>query len=404
MLNARTSEATPAAVAAPPAVPGRPRSLRTLQTGIRWPGPGSGGLDRVFFDLLNALPDCGVEVRGLVAGPADVAAATDGRIRAFAAADANFLQRAMGAREKISRLIDAGDVDLVAAHFALHISMALDRLRGLPLVMHFHGPWAEESRFEGQGWASVTAKRAVEKLAYRRADRFIVLSNAFAAILRRRYGVAGENIRVVPGSVDLSRFNTGLTRIEARRALGWPTDRAVLLAVRRLTERMGLDLLIKAMESIARAVPEAQLLIAGEGRLKARLLRQIDEAGLAHRVRLLGFVSDGDLPLAYRAADINVVPSVALEGFGLTAAEALAAGTPSMVTGVGGLPEVVADLSPDLVFPSGDADGLADALIRALRGELHLPDAASCEAYAASRFSRALAASRTAAVYRELVH
>lgn len=404
MLTVPKEQGTLASADADPQLSMHQRPVRTLQTGIRWFGAGSGGLDRVFFDLVNTLPDCGIEVRGLVVEPADVGVATRGRICAFAPEGATLLRRLMGARQKIDGLIGAGNVDLVAAHFAPHIAMALDRLRGLPLVMHFHGPWADESRCEGQGWTSVAAKRALETLVYRRADRFIVLSYAFAAILTKRYGAGEESIRVVPGSVDLARFNTGMTRIQARHVLGWPTDRKILLAVRRLTERMGLDLLIKAMGSIARIVPEALLFIAGKGRLEASLRRQVDESGLAPHVRFLGFIPDIELPLAYRAADINVVPSVALEGFGLTAAEALAAGTPSMVTAVEGLPEVITDLSPDLVFASGDAGGMADGLICALRGEFHLPDAESCQAYAATKFSRALATSRTAAVYRELVH
>ena len=156
---------------------------------------------------------------------------------------------------------------------------------------------------------------------------------------------------VVPGSVDLARFDVKVTRLAARRALGWPTDRPILIAVRRLTERMGLEVLIEAMKRVVRAVPEALLLIAGKGRIEARLERQIEDAGLQRHVRLLGFVPDDDLPLAYRAADINVVPSLALEGFGLTAAEALAAGAPSMVTAVGGLPEVVTDSLARSRFP-----------------------------------------------------
>ena len=71
------------------------------------------------------------------------------------------------------------------------------------------------------------------------------------------------------------------------------------------------------------------------------------------------------LPLAYRAADLTVVPTVALEGFGLIAVESLAAGTPVLVTPVGGLPEVVAALSPALVLAATGSAPLADAVIRA---------------------------------------
>lgn len=378
-------------------------ALRTLQTGIRWLGEGSGGLDRVYFDLVNALPQCGVEVQGIVAGPANVEELTNGRIRLFGSPDAGFLRRLWGARQNITQSLSSGKIDLIAAHFALHAAVALDRRGEIPFVMHFHGPWAEESRCEGQATAIVLAKRTIEKYVYRRANRVIVLSNAFARLLIAHYGIAEAKIRVVPGSVDLAKFTSTLSRRQARLALGWPADRPILLAVRRLTERMGLDLLISATRQISKSIPDVMLLIAGKGRLRANLHQQIVDLGLASHVRLLGFIPDDDLCLAYRAADINIVPSLALEGFGLTAAEALAAGTPSMVTNVGGLPEVVSDLCKELVFPAADVESLARHLIAALRGDIGLPNAEACRIYACARFELSLAARRTAEIYRELI-
>jgi glycosyltransferase involved in cell wall biosynthesis len=377
--------------------------LNTLQIGMRWFGSGSGGLDRVFYDLANALPDHGIGVSGLVVQPADVATQTSGRIVAFARDGASLPRRLLGARRAIGRFVEQGDFDLVAAHFALYVSAALDRIGDVPLVAHFHGPWAMESDAEGQGRLAVLVKRAVETRVYRRADRFVVLSEAFADVLIRCYGIKPQDIRIVPGSVDLDRFNVPVTRNEARMALGWPTDRPILLSIRRLAARMGLDRLIAAMLVLVRTQPDVLLCIAGQGPLASALRQQIADNGLQNHVHLLGFLSEEALPLAYRAADINVVPTAALEGFGLTAAEALAAGTPSMVTPVGGLPEVVAELSPSLVFSSCDAADLAAGLIAALRGDVKLPSAALCRSYAEARFGTSLAAARTAAVYRELV-
>ena len=127
------------------------------------------------------------------------------------------------------------------------------------------------------------------------------------------------------------------------------------------------------------------------------------EYGLEGSVRLLGFVADSQLPLIYRAADLNVVPTLALEGFGLVAAEAIAAGTPSMVTPIGGLPEVVNGLSPELVFASSTTGDIAAGLIAALSGATRLPSEQECRAYAREQFNAELMAERTAAVYRELV-
>ena len=376
--------------------------IRTLQIGMRWFGSGSGGLDRVFYDLANALPAQGVSVQGLVVQPADAAVQTGGRIKAFADDGAGLPGRLLGVRRAVRHCLRSGDIDLVAGHFALYLAPALGGLGDIPLVMHFHGPWAQESDFEGQKRLGIIAKKAVERFVYRRADRFIVLSNAFADLLMREYGVPHSRIRIVPGSVDLERFTDRFSKDAARAALRWPTDRPVLLAIRRLIARVGLDRLVEAMRTVKDAVPDVLLFIAGRGPLEGALRRQISEAGLEDNVRLLGFLPDEDLPVAYRAADINVVPTAALEGFGLTAAEALAAGTPSMVTPVGGLPEVVSGLSPDLVFTSCKTDDLAAGLIAAIRGDVALPNSAECRAYAETHFATSLAAERTAAVYREL--
>jgi len=382
--------------ASPAALP----DIRALGIGMRWFGNGSGGLDRVFYDLANALPSQGVAVQGLVVQPADVAAQTGGRIQAFADDGAGLPSRLLGVRRAVRHYLR--DVDLVAGHFALYLAPVLGSLGDTPLVMHFLGPWAQESGVEGQNRGAVFAKKALERVVYRRADRFIVLSNAFADLLMQEYGVPHGRIRIVPGSVDLDRFTDRFSKDAARAALRWPADRPILLSIRRLIARVGLDRLVEAMKAVKQAVPEVLLCIAGRGPLEGALRKQIAEAGLDDNVRLLGFLPDDDLPVAYRAADINVVPTAALEGFGLTAAEALAAGTPSMVTPVGGLPEVVSGLSSDLVFASCKTDDLAAGIIAALRGDTMLPSTANCRAYAETHFATSLAAQRTAAVYREL--
>ena len=80
----------------------------------------------------------------------------------------------------------------------------------------------------------------IEKAVYRNADRFIVLSDAFADLLESRYRIARERIDIVPGGVADSFFQAAASREEARLVLGLPADRPILLTVRRLCRRMGL--------------------------------------------------------------------------------------------------------------------------------------------------------------------
>ena len=356
--------------------------LRTLQLGAHWFPERPGGLDKVFLRLLDHLPDVGVQVRGLVA-----AEEAGGAVRPFASASASLPRRVLGLRASVRAALREERPDLVASHFALYTAPALDLVRERPLVVHFHGPWAAESAAEGAGRASLVAKRAVERAVYRRATTFVVLSEAFRDVLVRDYGVDPRAVRIVPGGVDADLFDVAASREEARDRLGWPADRPVVLTVRRLVRRMGLEGLVEALQAVRQRVPDVLLLVAGRGPLASELEARIEASGLGDHVRLLGFVPDGDLPLAYRAADVTVVPTVALEGFGLVAAESLAAGTPVLVTPVGGLPEVVRDLDAGLVLPAASPDALAEGITDALMGRLRLPDSPSCRQFARERYT-----------------
>jgi glycosyltransferase involved in cell wall biosynthesis len=379
--------------------------IRTLQLGMNWfpEQPGSGA-DRMFYGLARHLPPAGVDVDGLVTGSSQVdGTAGPAAVCAFAEEDAPLPKRLWRLRRAARRNGDRAPHDLVATHFALYALPVLDMTKTRPLVVHFHGPWAAESRAEGEHGLRVWLKELVERVVYRCGARFIVLSEAFRSELVRTFGVPPERVRIVPGGVEAGRFDTGHSRREARERLGWPTGRPLMLSVRRLVRRVGLEHLIAAMETVRRQAPEALLLIAGQGPLAGELRAQIRDAGLEEHVRLLGFVPDEDLPLAYRAADVSVVPTVALEGFGLIAAESLAAGTPPLVTPVGGLPEIVRGLSEDLILPPAPSEAFADALVAALSGARALPSDARCRQYARERFDWPVIARQVRDVYEEVV-
>jgi glycosyltransferase involved in cell wall biosynthesis len=376
--------------------------IRALQIGCVWPSEHGGGGDRVFADLARYLPGMGVDLEAVFAGAAAVDGPMDATLSSFGALSDGTRARWLGARRVIADRAGSGRFDLVASHFALYASAATGWLRRLPHVVHFHGPWAAESRQEGGGRLSALAKWGIERAVYGTADRFIVLSQAFASLAARDYGVPPAQIRVVPGSADLPRFLVDATRAEARLTLGWPADRQVIVSVRRLVRRTGVDRLIEAMPAILAGRPGAVLYVGGTGPLLPALRQRVHDLGLDHHVTFLGFVPDEQLPLVYRAADLNVMPTTALEGFGLTVVEALAAGTPSIVTPVGGLPEILAPLAPDLVLRSAEVPEIARGVVDALTGRLWLPADTECRAFAASRFSADLMARRVADVYEEV--
>lgn len=371
-----------------------------LQIGIQY---GGGGEGRVISELHKFLPAAGFRVLGGVAEPDDIAESTNGDFLVFAPTSASKLDRFRSARRKLAHILQTERPAIVASHFSLYSLPIYDKISSDHLVTHFHGPWGAESAQDGAGVLAASARMFVEKSLYRRSARVIVLSKAFEKLAIERYGIRADRIRIVPGSADIERFDIDATQSAARQRLGLPQDRPILLSVRRLVRRMGLLELISALKQVSARVPDVLLCIAGRGLLKPALEEKVAELGLSRNVQFLGFVRDEDLPYLYRAADINVVPTQALEGFGLVAAESLAAGVPAMVTQVGGLPEVVADLSPNLMFASPRAEDLAAGLIDALLGRLVLPSNSACVAYAREHFHSKLMASRIARVYREIV-
>jgi glycosyltransferase involved in cell wall biosynthesis len=372
-----------------------------MQFGMHWFPERQGGLDRVYYELSRALPEAGVEFHGLVAGTERSAEDSGGAILAFSPASVPLPKRWLGMRRSFKQYIKTHQPDLIVSHFALYTLPVLFELNKRPFVIHFQGPWADEGAVEGNAKLRRAFKLWVEKQVYHRADRAIVLSEAFAEVLVTRYNYPRKKICIIPGGIDAPRFAVPVTREEARKRLNWPVGRPLVVVVRRLVPRMGLENLLAAVEIVRRDVPDIMVMIAGRGVLQEQLTSQIETLGLADNVSLIGFVSDEDLPYVYRAANFSVVPTVALEGFGLIAAESLAAGTPCLVSPVGGLPEVVTGLSSDLVLRSPAAVDIANAMMAVFSGKKILPDEANCRAYAEKNFDWKIIASRVADVYRQ---
>jgi glycogen(starch) synthase len=375
-----------------------------LQIGAGWFPQKGGGLERYYYDLLHALPRNGVECVGAVVASKPIIPGSQGAVHAFGALEESVLKRAGRIRKLVGAIVSKGSVDLVASHFALYAAPVTGLLGDCPLVCHFHGPWAAEGRAEGASWGTTFFRKHVERRAYRRADRFIVLSHAFGDLLSREYRIDRRLVDVVPGGLETSRFAVEATRKESRERLGWPTDRPIVLAVRRLVQRMGLANLITAVQQLKGKHRDLLIIIAGTGILRQSLERQITAADLGRHVQLAGFVPDADLPYAYRAADMTVVPSIALEGFGLIAAESLAAGTPALVAPVGGLPEVVSGLSKQLIMSGTDPQAIIDAIDGALSGTLVLPDSAACQRHARESFDWSIAGAAIGHIYQRALH
>ena len=337
--------------------------VKVLHVGLETTAARPGGLNRYLEHLVAAQRADGLDATALVLGtqPED-AGASNGLV--VAAPPGHSMARVAWAMDRAARRLEPPDVaDL---HFAgtAAITATAGVLRGVPTVVHFQGPWADESAHGGAGRLNVAVKRAVERRVYRRADRFVVLSTSFRSLLERRFGIAPWAIDVVAPGVDLERFAPG-DRDTARDAVGAPRGR-VVLAVRRLVPRMGLEVLLGAWAALSPGHDDV-LAIVGDGPSAPQLRRQARALGVEGTVRLCGRVDDAQLVAWYRAADLTVVPSVALEGFGLVVLESLACGTPVVGTDVAGLAEALELAGEARAVPAGDEPALAAAIDGALR-------------------------------------
>lgn len=225
----------------------------------------------------------------------------------------------------------------------------------------------------------------LERRAARRASCVLALSEFGRDLLIGRHPGVAPRVRLVSGGVDTERFAPGEGQEAARARLGIERDLPLLLTVRRLEPRMGLEQLLRAA-ALLRPRSDLLLAVAGEGTLALPLRELAERLGLGQRVRFLGRVPDEELALWYRAADLFVLPTAAYEGFGMVTAEALASGTPVLGTPVGATPELLRPLEPRLVAPGTDAASLAravDGVLRLSTPELRL----RCRAYACERFA-----------------
>src|SRR5437870_1046205 len=216
------------------------------------------------------------------------------------------------------------------------------------------------------GWLGAAALWTLERACLRRASRIQVLSDYSAEQLWQLYRIAADRLVKIPGGADLTTFRPAEDRAAVRARLGLPKEAPLLLTVRNLELRMGLDTLLRAMPQVVARRVDAQLLIAGAGSLRADLESLAAALGVGAHVRFLGFVPEGDLPRYYQAADCFVLPTRELEGFGLVTVEALACGTPVLGTPIGATPELLDPLDRSLLFADSGPTAIAEGICRFL--------------------------------------
>ncbi|MBE7159413.1 MAG: glycosyltransferase family 4 protein [Rhodospirillales bacterium] len=272
-----------------------------------------------------------------------------------------------GVVTRLAKLWRNGDCTVMHAHngrMELHAALArtMTRRGALVATQHFLNParttYRGLRRFAGQ---------AAHGLLSRLVRRYVAISQAVGDAMLSRRETPSTKLRVVLNGIRDPRKQNIAPSLRTREKMGIADHVPLVVCLARLEPEKGLGILLDAMEIVARTLPEAICVIAGEGSLANSLRKRLADASTLCPVKLLGFVDDPLSLLA--AADLCVLPSVA-EPFGLSLVEAMALGVPVVSTRAGGPLEIVQEGRSGLLSIPNDARSLADNIVSVLGNEV----------------------------------
>ena len=292
---------------------------------------------------------------------------------------------ANGAVKEILRM--GNDFDIVHVHppMTMLSKKHYGQLRG-GIVQTLHGTWRNERErmklrevspnLEGINEIAVITVSHVtdplEEIAMSHSNGLIMISDQEMGHFAD-HGVANLSDRVVkiPSGVDTSLFDPKPTESERagfRKRFGFGRNDRVLISVGRLVIRKNFAALIDTFSKIIKNVPEARLLIVGEGPLEDGLNEQVRTLGLEGKVVFTSNHTFQELARFYACADLFVFTPY-YEGQGLVIMESMSAGTPCVSTDVGGVPEMIRQGVDGYHFPLGDYDRMVKHVTELLRDD-----------------------------------
>ncbi len=285
-------------------------------------------------------------------------------------------------KRNVNNICRQTSLSLIHIHNPLvgYLALLNPLLKTVPKVTHFHSSWLDEERINRQAAkpSSSGAKlffhlklacilrviKFMEGRCFQSSRSILFLSEYSRGHFLKLYRKKKARLRVIPGGVDVNAFfplkpDQDLAKL--RQELKLPTDRPILLTVRRLEARMGLENLIGAMGQIVQRCPDLNFFLAmgGKGSLEKKLNALIEQNDLKDKIQLVGMIPRDVLPSYYRAADVFILPTLSIEGFGLVTIEALATGLPVLGTPVGGTVEILRGVDDSLLFPGTSVEAIS---------------------------------------------
>ncbi len=261
-----------------------------------------------------------------------------------------------------SKLMMYGDYDVIHAHdwLTFRAALAAKQVSGKPLFVHIHS--TEYDRAGGKHGNPMVEE--IEYVGLHLADRIFAISQATKNTIIRHYGIPADKIEVVHNAMEFESHelnedtsDNAFKYLVAMQEAGYK----VLVSAGRLTIQKGLTYLLRTFRKVVDEKPKSLLLVVGPGDQYEELVELSAELGLAANVIFTGHLNGTGKPWrdAFRVGDLFIMPSVS-EPFGITPFEALAQGTPALVSKQVGSSEILHHV---LKVDYWDIDEMANQII-----------------------------------------
>jgi glycosyltransferase involved in cell wall biosynthesis len=278
------------------------------------------------------------------------------------------------------RVLDAynlqkGQFDLLYERNAMHgIGAALaHKAFGVPYVLHVDADFLYEHDFMGIPHTRLERLIALRTARFngRAADAIVTVSNVTRQHLVESYGIAPDTIKVLPNGADLAPLPGEETLAGARRELGL-VGKKVVAFIGNFHPWHDVAQLVRAFGRVASAAECATLLLVGDGSTRPRVAEQVAAAGLSGRVRFLGRVPHGQVPILLALSDVAVAPYPAMSQFTFWGSpmklfEYMSAGKAIVASNCGEIGDILTDRHDALLVEPGDDAELAATIIELLR-------------------------------------
>ena len=257
-----------------------------------------------------------------------------------------------------------GKFDVIHAHdwLVAYSAKSIKESYNIPLISTIHA--TESGRNSGIHDETQRYINDSEWMLTYESSEVIVNSNYMKNEVQRLFGLPYDKINVIPNGVNLQLFSNVNVDYDFRRQYAMDNEK-IILYVGRLVYEKGIQNLIAAMPKILDRYHDSKLIICGRGGMIDELREQVKYLGIDNKVYFAGYCDSKKMQKMYKCADVAVFPST-YEPFGIVAIESMLSGTPTIVSDVGGLNEIVEHGVTGMKSYAGNSNSIADSVLALL--------------------------------------